>query len=155
MLETNFLILMMEKAMNKVLLSTITTLILLLQIFSICWAQNDASNESPAVLELDELLVTPSVLNFDFSSDTSSRLDLPAFETPASITVINNSELKRGGYQEVGKALERSPGFVWGNPPAEPANYSMRGFTYNQVMIQRDGIVTTQATSRFTGRARR
>ena len=93
-----------------------------------------------SVIELDELLVFPSVLNFDFSSDTGSRLDLPAFETPASITVINNTELKNGGYQEVGKALERSPGFIWGNPPAEPANYSMRGFTSNQVMIQRDGI---------------
>ncbi|MBT3366619.1 MAG: TonB-dependent receptor [Nitrospina sp.] len=131
--------------MIKVLFSLISTLILLLQIFSICWAQNDAHRESaektfPPVLELNELLVTPSVLNFDFSSDTSSRLDLPVFETPASITVINNSELKRGGYQEVGKVLERSPGFVWGNPPAEPANYSMRGFTSNQVMIQRDGI---------------
>ncbi len=94
----------------------------------------------PPIIELDELLITPSVFNFDFSPDTSSRLDLPAFETPASITVISNAELKGGGYQEVGKALERSPGFVWGNPPAEPANYSMRGFTSNQVMIQRDGI---------------
>lgn len=110
---------------------------------SISWAQNDADSSEksiPKVIELDELLVTPSVLNFDFFSDTSSRLDLPAFETPASITVITNSELKRGGYQEVGEALERTPGFIWGNPPAEPANFSMRGFTSNQVMIQRDGI---------------
>jgi iron complex outermembrane recepter protein len=131
--------------MNKVFLSAITTLILLLQLFSVCWAQNDASNEntdnsSSPILNLNELLVTPSVLNFDFSSDTSSRLDLPAFETPASITVINNSELKSGGYQEVGEALNRTPGYVWGNPPAEPANFSMRGFTSNQVMLLRDGI---------------
>jgi iron complex outermembrane recepter protein len=131
--------------MNKVLLKGITTLILLLQLFSVCGAQNDASNEKPdnsssPVFNLNQILVTPSVFNFDFSSDTSSRLDLPAFETPASITIINNSELKSGGYQEVGKVLERSPGFVWGNPPAEPANYSMRGFTSNQVMILRDGI---------------
>jgi iron complex outermembrane recepter protein len=135
----------MDTAMNKAFLSAITTLTLLLQLFSVCWAQNDASSENPdnsssPVLKLNEILVTPSVLNFNFSSDTSSRLDLPAFETPASITVIDKSELKRGGYQEVGKVLERSPGFVWGNPPAEPANYSMRGFTSNQIMIQRDGI---------------
>ncbi len=131
--------------MNKVLLVLVSTFVLLFQAFSMSWAQNDAPNKnhdnsSPPVLELDELLVTPSVFNFDFSLNTSSRLDLPAFETPASITVISNSELKGGGYQKVGKALERSPGFVWGNPPAEPANYSMRGFTSNQVMIQRDGI---------------
>ena len=131
--------------MNRVFISAIASLLLLLQIVSTSWALDDTSNAPPGdspppVMLLDELIVTPSVLNFDFSSGTSSRLDLPAFDTPASITVINNSELKRGGYQEVGKVLERSPGFVWGNPPAEPANYSMRGFTSNQVMIQRDGI---------------
>ena len=93
----------MDTAMNKAFLSAITTLTLLLQLFSVCWAQNDASSENPdnsssPVLKLNEILVTPSVLNFNFSSDTSSRLDLPAFETPASITVIDKSELKRGGY---------------------------------------------------------
>ncbi len=93
-----------------------------------------------SIIELNELIVTPSLLHFDFAPGTSSRLDLPTFDTPASITVIDRAELKKGGYQEVGKSLERSPGFVWGNPPAEPANYSMRGFTSNQVMIQRDGI---------------
>ncbi len=129
--------------MNKNFLLVLTMLIALFYAFSISWAQKGADlsekSHSP-VIELDELLITPSILNFDFSSDTSSRLDLPAFETPASITVINNSELKGGGYQEVGEALERTPGFTWGNPPAEPANFSMRGFTSNQVMIQRDGI---------------
>jgi iron complex outermembrane recepter protein len=120
----------------------VTTCVVLLHALSISWAQSDVTTKksSPPVINLDEILVSPSVLNFDFSSDTGSRLDLPVFETPASVTVINNSELKRGGYQEVGKVLERSPGFVWGNPPAEPANYSMRGFTSNQIMIQRDGI---------------
>ena len=110
---------------------------------SIVLAQNELDTSQKTkqkIIKLDELLITPSVMNFDFSSDTGSRLDLPAFETPASITIIDNSELKRGGYQEVGKSLERSPGFVWGNPPAEPSNFSMRGFTSNQVMIQRDGI---------------
>ncbi len=129
--------------MNKSLYVAMAIIGLMLNPFSIVNAQTKSSEEkSPptSTIELDELLVYPSVLNFDFSSDTGSRLDLPIFETPASITVINNAELKKGGYQEVGKALERSPGFVWGNPPAEPANYSMRGFTSNQVMIQRDGI---------------
>ncbi len=129
--------------MNTFFILVTAILISQFHAFSICWAQNNADSyekSSPGAIVLDELLITPSVLNFDFSSDTSSRLDLPAFETPASITVINNSELKRGGYQEVGESLERTPGFIWGNPPAEPANFSMRGFTSNQVMIQRDGI---------------
>ena len=131
--------------MKKWIFIISTTLILGLFLFSFCWAadifvkENVAKQSSP-VLQLDELVVSPSVLNFDFSSHTGSRLDLPTFETPASITIIDNLELKRGGYQEVGEMMERSPGFVWGNPPAEPSNYSMRGFTSNQIMIQRDGI---------------
>lgn len=125
------------------LLSLMVMLGLVLNPFSTAIAQTKMDKEKnipTSTIELEELLVFPSLLNFDFHSDTGSRLDIPIFETPASITVINNAELKKGGYQEVGKALERSPGFVWGNPPAEPANYSMRGFTSNQVMIQRDGI---------------
>ena len=121
----------------------ITTIVI--NLLSISEAQSNKTSfkeKSPpkTIIELDELFVYPSKLNFDFSPGTSSRLDLPVFQTPASITIINKQELKNGGYQEVGKALERSSGFVWGNPPAEPANYSMRGFTSNQVMIQRDGI---------------
>ena len=121
----------------------ITTIVI--NLLSISEAQSNKTSfkeKSPpkTIIELDELFVYPSKLNFDFSPGTSSRLDLSVFQTPASITIINKQELKNGGYQEVGKALERSSGFVWGNPPAEPANYSMRGFTSNQVMIQRDGI---------------
>mgnify|MGYP006435707491 CR=1 FL=1 len=129
--------------MSKRFLAAMAVLGLIINPFSIVNAQTKLDDEKQiptSTIELDELLVFPSVLNFDFSSETGSRLDLPIFEIPASITVISNAELKSGGYQEVGKALERSPGFVWGNPPAEPANYSMRGFTSNQVMIQRDGI---------------
>jgi iron complex outermembrane recepter protein len=129
--------------LSKFFLAAITVLSLIMYPFAIVKAQtnlDEEKNTPTSIIELEELLVYPSVLNFDFSSDTGSRLDLPVFETPASVTVINNAELKSGGYQEVGKALERSPGFIWGNPPAEPANYSMRGFTSNQVMIQRDGI---------------
>lgn len=124
---------------KKLITSVVICFIVSINTFSVSWAQN-TEKPSPSIIELDELLITPSVLNFDFSPGTSSRLDLPVFKTPASITVINNTELKSGGYQEVGKALERSPGFIWANPPGDPANYSMRGFTSNQVMIQRDGI---------------
>jgi iron complex outermembrane recepter protein len=129
--------------MSKNFLAAMAILGAIINPFSIAYSQTNvgAENNIPTrTIELEELRVFPSVLNFDFPSDTGSRLDLPTFEIPASITVINNAELKSGGYQEVGKVLERSPGFIWGNPPAEPANYSIRGFTSNQVMIQRDGI---------------
>ena len=133
----------LRNKMSNTFLIPIAVLALLINSFSISNAQTKSDDEKKiptTTIELDELLIFPSVMNFDSPSDTGSRLDLPIFEIPASITVISNAELKSGGYQEVGKALERSPGFVWGNPPAEPANYSMRGFTSNQVMIQRDGI---------------
>lgn len=132
----------MKNTMSKKLLIILIALSAMLNVFSMSWAQNNESAEttSSPVISLDEILIYPSVLNFNFSPDTSSRMDLPAFETPASITVINNTELKNGGYQEVGEALARTPGYVWGNPPAEPANFSMRGFTSNQVMLLRDGI---------------
>lgn len=130
--------------MSKSIFIAVTIFMTLFNTLSLAWAQygvsKDGTGKPSNIIELDELIVSPSVLNFDFSPSTSSRLGLPAFETPASITVIDSSELKNGGYQEVGDALYRVPGYVWGNPPAEPANFSMRGFTSNQVMILRDGI---------------
>mgnify|MGYP000138521767 CR=1 FL=1 len=105
--------------------------------------------DTPTIV-LDELIVTPSVLNFDSTPTTSSRMALPVLQTPASIHVLDNSKLKDGGYQEVSTAIEKFPGVTSGAPPGQPANFSMRGFTSNQITILRDGIWLGPAS--MTGR---
>jgi len=109
-----------------------------------------AEKEDIPTIVLDELIVTPSVLNFDSTSTTSSRMALPVLQTPASIHVLDNSKLKDGGYQEVSTAIEKFPGVTSGAPPGQPSSFSMRGFTGNQITILRDGIWLGPAS--MTGR---
>ncbi len=99
-----------------------------------------AEKENTPTVILNELIVTPSVLNLDAPSTTSSRLALPVLSTPASIHVLDNLKLKNDGYQEVSTVIEKMPGVTSGAPPGQPSSFSMRGFTENQITILRDGI---------------
>lgn len=109
-----------------------------------------AEKEDTPTIVLDELIVTPSELNFNSTSTTSSRMALPVLQTPASIYILDNSKLKDEGYQEVSTAIEKMPGITAGAPPGQPASFSMRGFTENQITILRDGIWLGPAS--MTGR---
>lgn len=109
-----------------------------------------AEKEDAPTIILNELVVTPNELNFDSPSTTSSRIALPTLQIPASIHILENSKLKNDGYQEVSKAIEKMPGVTSGAPPGQPASFSMRGFTENQITILRDGVWLGPAS--MTGR---
>ena len=101
-------------------------------------------------MQLDEVLVIGQDLRFTDPPSTSSRLGLTKLETPASVQIIDKAELKNKGYQPVAEAVESAPGVTWGNSPAQPFSFSMRGFTENQITILRDGIWLGPAS--MTGR---
>jgi iron complex outermembrane recepter protein len=109
-----------------------------------------AEKEDVPIIILNELIVTPTELNFDSPSTTSSRMALPVLQIPASIHILDNSKLKNDGYQEVSTAIEKMPGVTSGAPPGQPASFSMRGFTENQITILRDGLWLGPAS--MTGR---
>jgi iron complex outermembrane receptor protein len=96
----------------------------------------DMTVESTEILEFDQ----PGELNLTTVSETGRRLGLTPLETPASVDIINSSNLEKIGAQNIADALETLPGVISGAFPASPASFSIRGFTTNQITLLRDGI---------------
>lgn len=76
----------------------------------------------------------------DRPSDTGSRLGLTARELPASLEMIPQDLMRARGQRTVGEAIESAIGVTVGDSPGNPANFSMRGFTNNQVSVLHDGL---------------
>ncbi|WP_454061192.1 TonB-dependent receptor [Candidatus Nitrospira salsa] len=110
---------------------------------SVVWGEQPDSaqkKQSDQPLQLDEVVVMGQDLRFTGPPSTSSRLGLTPFQTPASVHIIDNVELKQKGYPSLAEAVETVPGVIWGDPPGQPFSFSMRGFTVNQITVLRDGI---------------
>jgi iron complex outermembrane receptor protein len=76
----------------------------------------------------------------DQAAPTASRLGLSARETPATIDSIDAKTIELRGYQNVEQAVDSMPGVTSGGAPGSPSQFSMRGFTGDQVTILRDGV---------------
>ncbi len=97
---------------------------------------DDMTVESTEILEFNQ----PGELNLSTPSETGSRLGLTPFETPATVEIIDRTNLERIGAQSIGDALITLPGVTVGNSPAAPSSFSLRGFTRSQITLLRDGI---------------
>lgn len=97
-----------------------------------------AAADKPAVLE--SVVVTGSTSRLDKAPPTASRLGITARETPASIDTIDAKTIEARGYQTVEQAVDSMPGVTSGGAPGSPSQFSMRGFTGDQVTILRDGL---------------
>lgn len=80
-------------------------------------------------------------LHLDRPSTTSSRLGLMLREIPASIEVIGQQTIQERGFRSISEAMEGATGVTVGDAPGDPANFSMRGFTNNQIRLLYDGLV--------------
>ena len=96
----------------------------------------DAGN--PAVL--DNVLVTGTANKLDKQAPTASRLGISARETPAAIDSIDAKTIEARGYKTAEQAVDSMPGVTSGGAPGSPSQFSMRGFTGDQVTILRDGL---------------
>ena len=76
----------------------------------------------------------------DKGAPTASRLGLAVRETPATINTISAKTMEVRGYQNVEQAVDSMPGVSSGGAPGSPSQFSMRGFTGDQVTVLRDGI---------------
>ena len=81
-----------------------------------------------------------SALGMDQAVDSASRLGLSARETPASVEVIDQATMRQRGLRSVTEAAAGMVGVIAGDHPAEPAAFSMRGFTNSQINILYNGI---------------
>lgn len=71
---------------------------------------------------------------------SASRLGLSVRETPASIEVLPHSVLIDRGVRSVSEAAAAATGVTAGDFPAEPSNFSMRGFANSQLNTLYNGI---------------
>ena len=76
----------------------------------------------------------------DLPSQTGSLLGLTPRELPASLEVIPQEMMRARGQRTVEEAIESAVGVTVGDSPGNPANFSMRGFTNNQISVLHDGL---------------
>jgi len=132
----------MQRIINLILRQAMMVLILgCLAVPVLAQDENDEQKSNDDVL--DEVVVTGTVVgNLDLmsKSETGSRLGLSAFETPASINVIDSDTMRARGMLSVTEAADSMVGVSSGENPGAPAAFSMRGFTDNQITTLRNGL---------------
>ena len=74
------------------------------------------------------------------AAGSASRLGLSVRETPASIEVLPQSLLYDRGVRSVSEAAQAATGVTAADFPAEPSNFSMRGFANSQLNTLYNGI---------------
>ena len=89
-------------------------------------------------VRVEDSRTTP--LNTDSTAESASRLGLTVRETPATVEVIEQETMKARGYRTVTEAAQGAVGVTVGDFPAEPANFSMRGYTNSQLNTLYNGI---------------
>lgn len=89
-------------------------------------------------LQVTDRFETP--LHLEQRNDTGSRLGLTAFETPATVNVIDQEQMQALGLRTMTEAYRAAPGITAGNHPAEPGVTSMRGFSRSATGYLIDGI---------------
>ncbi len=97
----------------------------------------------------------PTPLNSNAVAESASRLGLTVRETPATVEVISAETMREQGYRTVSDVAQGAVGVTSGDNPAEPAAFSMRGFTNSQINTLYNGIKIgpQNMTSRITDTA--
>jgi len=100
-----------------------------------------ADDNSPTVAQLDTVTVTAAKLrSLEQFTPTGSRLGLSAQELPATLEVIDNDEMLGRGFNNVQQAADSQAGVTSGGSPGDQSQFSMRGFTGNQITVLRNGL---------------
>jgi iron complex outermembrane recepter protein len=80
------------------------------------------------------------VRSLDQFTPTGSRLGLTALETPGSLDVIDSDEMLGRGFNSVEEAADSLPGVTSGGSPGDLEQFSMRGFTGDQILSLYNGL---------------
>jgi iron complex outermembrane recepter protein len=95
----------------------------------------------PAEESLAEVTITAAKLRpLDAVTPTGSRLGLSVQETPGTIDVIDSDQMLGRGYSTLEHATASMAGIITGGSPGDLADFSMRGFSGEQVVMLRDGL---------------
>ena len=111
---------------------------LALSAVSVASAQVTA-DQGPAVLET-VTVTAAKVRSLEQFTPTGSRLGLSTQELPATLDVIDNDEMLGRGFMNVQQAADSQAGVTSGGSPGDQSQFSMRGFTGNQITVLRNGL---------------
>jgi iron complex outermembrane recepter protein len=105
------------------------------------YVRADDTTEHSQAVSLDTVTVTAAKLRpLDQFTPTGSRLGLSAQELPATLEVIDNDEMLGRGFFNVQQAADSQAGVTSGGSPGDQSQFSMRGFTGNQITVLRNGL---------------
>jgi iron complex outermembrane receptor protein len=100
----------------------------------------DAGSQ-PGSAPLDEVTITAAKLrSLEQFTPTGSRLGLSEQELPATLDVIDNGQMIGRGFFNVQSAADSQPGVTSGGSPGDQSQFSMRGFTGDQITTLRNGL---------------
>src|SRR6185437_8925426 len=69
-----------------------------------------------------------------------SRLGLTVHETPASVDVVSQEQMREQGYRTTTETAAGATGVQAADLGGAPASFSMRGFTFSEVNVLYNGI---------------
>jgi iron complex outermembrane receptor protein len=89
-------------------------------------------------------------LHLEEVSQSASRLGVSIREIPASVEVVDQTLMQERGLRTISESVQGATGLSVGDSPGNPVNFSMRGFTNNQLRLLYDGLLLgpAQMTSR-------
>jgi iron complex outermembrane recepter protein len=103
------------------------------------WGADTGAQSSGS--QLEEITITAAKLrSLEQFTPTGSRLGLSEQELPATLDVIDNDEMIGRGFFNVQQAADSQPGVTSGGSPGDQSQFSMRGFTGNQITTLRNGL---------------
>jgi len=79
-------------------------------------------------------------LNLNVVATSASRLGLTAFETPASVEIVDQQTMREQGYRTTTETAQGAVGVLSGDSAGAPAGFSMRGFSYGAINVLYNGI---------------
>lgn len=114
--------------------------------------QSSVDLELPVVEVRDRPVQTSGTgsLHLEEVSQLASRLGVSIREIPASVEVVDQILMQERGLRTISEAVQGATGLSVGDSPGNPVNFSMRGFTNNQLRLLYDGLLLgpAQMTSR-------
>lgn len=91
--------------------------------------------------ELETITITAAkVRTLEQFTPTGSRLGLSEQELPATLELIDNDEMLGRGFINVQESADSQAGVISGGSPGDQSQFSMRGFTGNQITVLRNGL---------------
>jgi len=84
--------------------------------------------------------VVPTPLNGNLVATSASRLGLTVHETPASVDIVTQQQMREQGYRTTTETAIGAVGVLAGDLGGAPATFSMRGFKGGEINVLYDGI---------------